>query len=157
MHLSGCPSCCLYRAPFLLSVSVYRCEQVHSVSFSPSGEFFGSAGADSRVDVWLAANNMLLKQMTGHKADVLTIDYSRSNWQLASGSADSNIIIWDLDGENGSALLTLSGHTGPVRDVEVCCIRVNSSHAGHIKGASSMRTHTRAGYLRGCSTHRTPG
>lgn len=53
--------------------------------------------------------------LLGHKEGVACVAFEKSGKRLASGSGDTNIIIWDL--EKGKPEHTLTGHTGGVRCV----------------------------------------
>lgn len=54
-------------------------------------------------------------QLTGHDAEVTSVDFSSDGELLASGSVDGTVIIWDLT--DGSIVHRLSGHTDTVNDV----------------------------------------
>ena len=55
--------------------------------------------------------------LTGHRRAVTALRYSRSGAQLASGSQDTDVILWDVIGETG--LSRLRAHTAEVTDL-VC-------------------------------------
>ena len=55
--------------------------------------------------------------LTGHRRAVTALRYSHSGAQLASGSQDTDVILWDVIGETG--LFRLRAHTAEVTDL-VC-------------------------------------
>ncbi len=52
---------------------------------------------------------------TGHRRAVTALRYNRSGGMLASGSQDTDIILWDVVGETG--LFRLRAHTAEVTDL----------------------------------------
>ena len=53
--------------------------------------------------------------LTGHRRAVTALRYSRDGSQLASGSQDTDVILWDVIGETG--LFRLRAHTAEVTDL----------------------------------------
>lgn len=51
----------------------------------------------------------------GHKTSVTCLDFDSNGVRLASGSKDTDIVIWDLVGECG--LFRLKGHKSPITSV----------------------------------------
>lgn len=52
---------------------------------------------------------------SGHRSAVTTLRFTTIGTQLASGSQDTDIILWDVTGETG--LFRLKGHRGQITDV----------------------------------------
>lgn len=52
---------------------------------------------------------------TGHKRAVTALRYNRAGGMLASGSQDTDIILWDVVGETG--LFRLRAHTAEVTNL----------------------------------------
>eukprot|EP00033_Pygsuia_biforma_P002143 GCRY01002378.1.p1 GENE.GCRY01002378.1~~GCRY01002378.1.p1 ORF type:complete len:345 (+),score=50.83 GCRY01002378.1:175-1209(+) len=63
----------------------------------------------------LAAPNM---QLTGHKLDITSIEFSPSGTTLATGSKDKTIGLWNTYGEELENYMQLSGHTNAVLQVK---------------------------------------
>ena len=51
----------------------------------------------------------------GHRAAVTTLKFLNDGLLLASGSNDTDFIVWDIEAEAG--LVRLHGHTGPITDI----------------------------------------
>lgn len=84
------------------------------VKFNPTGPFAGhylaSGGSDGTVEVWSVETRGLVRVLEGHVKNVTSLSYvpaeaclsgltfrwSRNNRYLATASADSSVIIWDL-------------------------------------------------------------
>ena len=56
--------------------------------------------------------------LAGHRKPVTALRYSRSGALLASGSRDTDVVVWDVAAEAG--LFRLRGH----RDQVLVCVRV---------------------------------
>ena len=52
---------------------------------------------------------------SGHRHAVTALRYSRSGALLASGSKDTDVVVWDVAAETG--LFRLRGHRGQITDV----------------------------------------
>ena len=74
--------------------------KIISVSFSPDGQRFATAGEDAIVRVWDLQGNQQ-KQFEGHLGPVKSVVFSRDE-KLASGGQDGTIRLWNLqDNPNG--------------------------------------------------------
>ena len=58
---------------------------------------------------------MMQVTLTGHRRAVTALRYSRNGSQLASGSQDTDVILWDVIAESG--LFRLRAHTAEVTDL----------------------------------------
>jgi len=54
---------------------------------------------------------------SGHRGAVISLHFSTDGTRLASGSNDTDVIVWDVVGECG--LFRLRGHKGPVNAVRL--------------------------------------
>jgi U3 small nucleolar RNA-associated protein 12 len=100
--------------------------------------------------------------LTGHKGAVTAMRYSGSGAQLATGSQDTDVILWDVAAEAG--LFRLRGHTAEVTDLvgQLCAFSGISVHyfchaTGHkwqgwlqafLEGASTLVSGSKDGYVR---------
>ena len=79
-----------------------------------SGKTFVVASTKSVIDV-IDFKGRVSMSLSGHTAQVNTVEFSPTKRWLASGSDDNNVIIWKL--ANKQALFTLSGHKWHVSSV----------------------------------------
>jgi WD40 repeat protein len=81
-------------------------ENVRAVRFSPDGRLLAAAYTlsghqPSRVRVWELATGTVRHVFTGHTGEVLSLCFAPDGKRLASGSADTTILLWDLTGRAG--------------------------------------------------------
>ena len=96
---------------------------IHAASFSPvdkDDEYtFATGGADKSIQLWKAHtknNNDLLRDnqtLYGHNDSVWILEFSRDGQDLASGSLDGTVRLWDLDILRERFKIT--GHTGGIK------------------------------------------
>ncbi|XP_040582090.1 WD repeat-containing protein 3 [Lepeophtheirus salmonis] len=60
---------------------------------------------------------------SGHKSPVISLVYDEEGFRLASGSTDTEIVLWDI--VNRCGLFRLKGHKGPVTDLKFLSTRPN--------------------------------
>jgi WD40 repeat protein len=98
--------------------------KVTGVCFSADGQRLASASWDGTLKIWDAARGQELVTLKGHTQAVSAVCFSADGQRLASGSEASDqhgrplpgeIKIWDA--AKGQQVLTLKGHTRPVRSV----------------------------------------
>ena len=102
---------------------VVRRRWIWSLAFSPDGQQLASSGAEQLVRLWnvaplraepsdtfhtLTAQTML----RGHTDTVFTVAFSPDGQQLASGSADQSICLWQV--ATGTLVNTFCDHVGPI-------------------------------------------
>jgi WD40 repeat protein len=112
------------RGDEILSLSGHK-HNVACVRFSPDGKRIVSASYDHTIKVWDAETGASLLTLTGHKGWVMSVAYSPNGDRIVSGSGGvdmqgkplpGEIKVWDA--ATGAALVTYTGHTGPIRSVE---------------------------------------
>jgi WD40 repeat protein len=73
---------------------------VHTVAFSYDGQYLASASRDKTIKVWKVLPDTLKPQfettLTGHNDVVVALAFHPSKMQLASGSDDQSILLWDV-------------------------------------------------------------
>ncbi|NJM97755.1 MAG: AAA family ATPase [Phormidesmis sp. RL_2_1] len=91
---------------------------VHSVVWSPDGEYFASASADYSVRIWTKAGTFV-RSLLGHEASVWQVSYSPDGSRLASVSSDRTLRLWsanepDHSLANGHLLKSWADHTDTI-------------------------------------------
>ncbi|KAF2835524.1 WD40 repeat-like protein [Patellaria atrata CBS 101060] len=80
-------------------------------------DVFAVGYADGSIRVWDSRIATIIVTFNGHKSAVTTLSFDKSGVRLASGSKDTDIIIWDLVAEIG--LFKLRGHKDQVTAVHL--------------------------------------
>ena len=80
---------------------------VASVSYSPDGRLIASAGMDSTIRLWDAANGQPVRTLSGHQDEVYAVIFSPDGKFLASSGYDQQIILWDV--ESGAKIRNFYG------------------------------------------------
>jgi U3 small nucleolar RNA-associated protein 12 len=68
-----------------------------------------------QVRLWDIASRSCQVTLTGHSGAVTCLGFSANGALLASGSADTSVIVWDVVGEAG--LVRFKGHKDAVTDL----------------------------------------
>lgn len=88
---------------------------VHSIDFSPDGNYLISASSDSTIKIWDVRSKTNIKTIIGHNSPVQFAKYSPSGKQIVSVGDDHIIKLWNVD--DGSLLKEFFGHTNQVISV----------------------------------------
>jgi len=75
--------------------------EVTCIVQSPLPDVFAVGYADGSIRLWSAASGTSIVALNGHKKAVTVMCFDTSGSRLASGSQDTDIIIWDVVGETG--------------------------------------------------------
>jgi WD40 repeat protein len=89
---------------------------VWRVAFDPGGEFMASAANDAAVRLWNRPESDSAVQLRGHLASIFSLDISRENGVVASGSFDGTIRIWAKDSPLCPGLLPKSTSMPSIAD-----------------------------------------
>jgi len=71
---------------------------VRAVAFSPDNLTLATAGDDGLLHLWSAENGAAFETLKGHKGAVLALAFVNDG-NLASGAADRNVVLWDLNAQ----------------------------------------------------------
>ena len=82
--------------------------KLSALSFSPDGHVLavglretpsGQAHQRGKIQLWELSTASVRKEFTGHAGDVTSLAWSADGRLLASGSADTTVLLWDVSGE----------------------------------------------------------
>lgn len=68
---------------------------------SPRKDTFAVGYADGSVRLWSAETSTVIVAFNGHKKSVTALTFDDTGSRLASGSQDTELIIWDVLAETG--------------------------------------------------------
>lgn len=75
--------------------------EVTCIEQSPQKETFAVGYADGSVRLWNAQAGTVTATFNGHKKSITALSFDESGAKLASGSQDTDLIIWDVVAEAG--------------------------------------------------------
>ena len=96
-------------APAIILAGEHR-DLVYAVRWSPNGRTLATAGYDSKVVLWDAADGKPLRTLAGHNGAVFDVAFSPDGTLLASASADQTVKVWLV--KDGARLDTLKDPQG---------------------------------------------
>lgn len=79
------------------------------LAFSRDGNYLTTAAYDEKVRLWKLPEGTLVKEFTGHKGTVWSVNFSPDGKIITSSGEDASIKLWDV--ESGQLVRTLVGHT----------------------------------------------
>jgi len=74
--------------------------EAYGLAFSRDGKWLAAAGADhdQKIHVWEVNTGQEVRCFSGHFAGATTVAFAPDNRSLASGGADSTVLLWDVTG-----------------------------------------------------------
>ncbi|KIJ51659.1 hypothetical protein M422DRAFT_243977 [Sphaerobolus stellatus SS14] len=79
---------------------------VHSVAFSPDGQYIVSGSSDKTIQIWDSSTGKLVGEpLRGHSDSVTCVAYSPDGESIVSGSYDKTIRIWNVTRQSGDILM----------------------------------------------------
>jgi U3 small nucleolar RNA-associated protein 12 len=75
--------------------------EVTSILRSPHKNVFAVGYADGSIRIWDSDSSSVTTTFNGHRKAVTAMAFDESGTRLASGSQDTDIIVWDLVVETG--------------------------------------------------------
>ncbi|KAI5123399.1 hypothetical protein M0805_006107 [Coniferiporia weirii] len=82
--------------------------EITCIEQSPRKDIFAVGYADGSIRLWNSQTKGVVATFNGHKKAVTALCFDHSGVRLASGSQDTDLILWDVVGEAG--LFRLRGH-----------------------------------------------
>jgi U3 small nucleolar RNA-associated protein 12 len=96
---------------------------------SPSNwDSFAVGYADGSIRIWSAAAQAVTVTFNGHKSAVSALAWDKDGTRLASGSKDTDVIVWDVVGEMG--LFRLRGHRDQITGLAFISAKVADAEDG---------------------------
>ena len=112
---------------------------VTHISRSPTNwDLFAVGYQDGSIRLWSAANQSVVVTFNGHKSAVSCLAWDRDGTRLASGSKDTDIIVWDVVGEVG--MFWLKGHRNEVTGLSFIAAKPGSDLDGEDQATTSKET-----------------
>ncbi|HSL29219.1 MAG TPA: WD40 repeat domain-containing protein, partial [Anaerolineales bacterium] len=81
------------------------------IAYSPDGKLLAACDSD-QLKVYDPVSGKLLRTLSGHQQDVISVTFSLDGTYLATGSVDTTVRIWDVS--SGDLLRVLEGHAAEV-------------------------------------------
>lgn len=75
-----------------------ECKQaVTSLAFSPNGKLLAVGGEESKVRIFDLAAGTQICELKNHTATVMSLAWSKTGHQIASGSRDGLLRLWNIN------------------------------------------------------------
>jgi WD40 repeat protein len=88
--------------------------RVYDLCFRPDGQLLASTRSD-QVLLWNPAGFSLVRQLSGHKSDVLSVAFAPSGDLMAAGTVTGELYYWQTD--TGTLRRSAKAHTGGISDI----------------------------------------
>lgn len=90
---------------------------VTSIARSPlDWDTFAVGYADGSIRLWSAPTQSVIVTFNGHKSAISALCWDKDGTKLASGSKDTDVVVWDVIGEVG--MFRLRGHRDQITGLE---------------------------------------
>ncbi|KAH8118406.1 WD-repeat-containing protein [Phellopilus nigrolimitatus] len=89
--------------------------EVTCIEQSPRKDVFAVGYADGSIRLWNSQTKSVVATFNGHKKAVTALCFDLAGVRLASGSQDTDLILWDVVGEAG--LFRLRGHRDQITGI----------------------------------------
>jgi len=76
-------------------------EEVTCIMQSPEHDSFAIGYADGSIRLWNSSSASVIATFNGHKKAITALAFDKNGTRLASGSQDTDLILWDIVGEAG--------------------------------------------------------
>lgn len=93
-----------------------RSSQIRSVSVSLDGNFAALGLRSGDLEIWDVNTWKVLRTLSGHKSDIVSVAFSNDSRKLVSGGDDGRVIVWDI--LSGNEIIRHQGNdNGSIGDV----------------------------------------
>jgi U3 small nucleolar RNA-associated protein 12 len=75
--------------------------EVTFIQRSPQPIIFAVGYADGSIRLWNSTSDSVITTFNGHKKAITSLAFDERGTRLASGSQDTDLIVWDVVGETG--------------------------------------------------------
>ena len=82
--------------------------EVTCIRQSPQKTVLAVGYADGSIRLWNSQTNSVIATFNGHKRSITALCFDHAGVRLASGSQDTDLILWDVVGETGLFRFTYS-------------------------------------------------
>ncbi len=103
------------RTDELLDLLTGHTRPIKSLTFSPDGNTFVTAGDDNIANLWDSHTGKRLLSFMGHRDDVNEVSFHPDGKTLATASDDNTVGLWNI--KTGELITSLSGHSDNVHSV----------------------------------------
>lgn len=124
--------------------------EVTCIQRSPQSNVFAVGYADGSIRLWNALSASVLTTFNGHKKSITALAFDERGIRLASGSQDTDLIIWDTVGETGLYRYVADQGT-------LCMVLIICRLRGHRDQITGIRFLPSSSDLPSTSTSTTPG
>jgi len=76
-------------------------EEVTCIVQSPELDSFAIGYTDGSIRLWNSSSASVITTFNGHKKAITALAFDENGTHLASGSQDTDLILWDIVGEAG--------------------------------------------------------